>query len=114
MRCLKRNMKPFWYCLYESSEDQYDEYGNLISEPLVHYAEPVKMYANISAATGQAQTEMFGGLESYDKVIVTDDMTCPIDEHTVLYCFLKNTLHLTVGIPHLTGELSHLPDIEPA
>lgn len=85
MRCLKRNMKPFWYCLYESSEDQYDEYGNLISEPLVHYAEPVKMYANISAATGQAQTEMFGGLESYDKVIVTDDMACPIDEHTVLF-----------------------------
>ena len=85
MRCLKRNMTPFWYCLYESSEDQYDEYGNLLPEPLVTYAEPVQMMANISAATGQAQTEMFGGLDSYDKVIVTADMSCPIDEHTVLF-----------------------------
>ena len=85
MRCLKRNMTPFWYCLYESSEDQYDEYGNLLPEPLVTYAEPVQMMANISAATGQAQTEMFGGLDSYDKVIVTADMGCPIDEHTVLF-----------------------------
>lgn len=85
MRCLKRNMQKFWYCLYESSEDQYDEYGNLLQEPLVTYAEPVRMLANISAASGQAQTEMFGGLDSYDKVIVTADMECPIDEHTVLF-----------------------------
>ena len=85
MRCLKRNMTTFWYCLYESSEDQYDEYGNLLPEPRVTYAEPVQMMANISAATGQAQTEMFGGLDSYDKVIVTADMSCPIDEHTVLF-----------------------------
>ena len=85
MRCLKRNMTAFWYCLYESSEDQYDEYGNLLPEPLVTYAEPVQMMANISAATGQAQTEMFGGLDSYDKVIVTADMSCPIDENTVLF-----------------------------
>ena len=85
MRCLKRNMTPFWYCLYESSEDQYDEYGNLLPEPLVTYAEPVRMLANISAASGQAQTEMFGGLDSYDRVIVTADMDCPIDEHTVLF-----------------------------
>ena len=28
---------------------------------------------------------MFGNLESYDKVIITDDMDCPIDENTVLF-----------------------------
>jgi hypothetical protein len=28
---------------------------------------------------------MFGNLESYDKVLVTDDMSCPIDENTVLF-----------------------------
>ena len=28
---------------------------------------------------------MFGNLESYDKVLITDDMSCPIDENTVLF-----------------------------
>ena len=28
---------------------------------------------------------MFGNLESYDKVLITDDMNCPIDENTVLF-----------------------------
>ena len=85
MRCLNRNMQPFWYCLYEGAEDQYDEYGNLISEQAINYAEAVQMMANISAATGQAQTEQFGDLADYDKVIVTHDLSCPIDEHTVLF-----------------------------
>lgn len=43
------------------------------------------MRANVSAATGYAQTEQFGTFIDYDKVIVTDDMACPINEHTVLF-----------------------------
>ena len=85
MRNQQRNLRPFYYCLYEDSEEQHDEYGNLLPEPVKSYAEPVLMYGNISAATGQAQAEQFGNLDSYDKVIVTADMTCPIDEHTVLF-----------------------------
>lgn len=43
------------------------------------------MRANISPASGASMTEQFGTMDNYDKVIVTDDMTCPIDENTVLY-----------------------------
>ena len=32
-----------------------------------------------------SNTEQFGNLENYDKVIVTSDMSCPIDEDTVLW-----------------------------
>ena len=85
MRCLKRNMRPFWYCLYSSASEAVDEYGNSTGQMDKLYAEAVMMTANISAATGQAQTEQFGNLDSYDKVIVTDDLDCPIDEHTVLF-----------------------------
>ena len=85
MRCLKRNQRPFWYCLYESSTELEDEYGNKTGELQANYADSVQMYANISQATGQSNIEMFGNLDSYDKVIVTDDMNCPIDEHTVLF-----------------------------
>ena len=85
MRNQQRNLRPFYYCQYEESSDQYDEYGNLIPEPLRTYGEPVLMYGNISAASGTAQVEQFGNLDSYNKVITTADMSCPIDEHTVLF-----------------------------
>ena len=43
------------------------------------------MCANISPANGSTQTEQFGNSVQYDKVIVTDDMQCPIDEQSVLF-----------------------------
>ena len=85
MRCLKRNERSFWYCLYNDETEVIDEYGNATGEPNPIYDEPVEMEANISPATGQSNTEMFGNLDSYDKVIVSCDMNCPIDEHTVLF-----------------------------
>ncbi len=80
-----RNDSPFYYCLYSDKIPIVDEYGNESGENRVVYEEPVKMYANISPASGAAQTEQFGNLENYDKVIVTRDMDCPIDENSVLF-----------------------------
>lgn len=85
MRCLKRNQRPFYYCLYHGKTPLIDEYGNETGESIVTYEQPVMMYANISQATGQSNTEQFGNLENYDKVIVTDDLNCPIDENSVLF-----------------------------
>ena len=84
MKILHRNKKKFFYCLYDSTEPIYDEDSNEIGEKVL-YEPAVAMYANISPATGIANTEQFGNLENYDKVIVTDDMSCPIDESTVLF-----------------------------
>lgn len=61
-----------------------DEYGNE-SGTRVIYGNPVEMWANISPASGIDQTQQFGNLADYDKVIVTTDIDCPIDEHTVLF-----------------------------
>jgi len=85
MRTLKRNHRKFWYCLYQDAEEVYDEYGNATGQYLPVYAQAQEMYANISPASGYAQTEQFGNLDSYDKVIVTDWMDCPIDENSVLF-----------------------------
>lgn len=85
MRTLRINKRPFYYCLYSDREPLYDEYGNESGEGKVIYGEPVQMLANISQATGQSNTEQFGNLENYDKVIVTDDLNCPIDESSVLF-----------------------------
>lgn len=85
MKCLKRNKRPFYYCLYAETIPIIDEYGNESGEEIITYDDPALMYANISRATGQSNTEQFGNLENYDKVIVTDDLNCPITESSVLF-----------------------------
>lgn len=85
MRILQRSLQTLYYRLYnDTNEIQYDDYGNEIGYK-VGYGDPVKFQANISPATGASSVEQFGDLENYDKVIVTSDMTCPIEETTVLY-----------------------------
>ena len=85
MKALERNKKPFYYCLYKADAAVVEEDGSESGETIVTYYDAVLMGANISPATGQSMTEQFGNLESYDKVIVTDDMNCPISETSVLF-----------------------------
>jgi hypothetical protein len=85
MKLMKRNLSPIYYCLYKGREPLLDEDGNETGEYTIGYQKPVKLMCNVSPATGYAQATMFGNLESYDKVLVTDDMSCPIDENTVLF-----------------------------
>lgn len=86
MRCLNRNKTKFWYCEYLGhGVEVVDEWGNATGVFPPTYDAPVSMMANISPATGQSSTQMFGALENYDKVIVTDELDCPINEHSVLF-----------------------------
>ena len=85
MKCLERNKTKFYYSLFVKSEPGKDEYGNESGEPVITYSEPTLMKANISPATGVSQVEQFGKDLKYDKVIVVDDMGCPIDENSVLF-----------------------------
>lgn len=84
MKILKRNKTPFWYQLYDRTKTVEDEDGNEVGSVVV-YKDAVEMKGNISSATGSAQVEQFGNFAGYDKVIVVDDMSCPIEETTVLF-----------------------------
>lgn len=84
MKILKRNKTPFWYQLYDRTKTVEDEDGNEVGSAVV-YKDAVEMKGNISSATGSAQVEQFGNFAGYDKVIVVDDMRCPIEETTVLF-----------------------------
>lgn len=83
-RIAERYKSRFWFLLYGESEPVLDEYGNETGTR-VTYQPPVEMRANVSAAAGAAQVEQFGSLAGYDKVILTDETDCPIDENTVLF-----------------------------
>lgn len=85
MKCLRRNRVRFWFCPFNSKVELLDEDGNRTGEYAVKYGAPVKVYGNVSAAHGEVQEEMFGRDLAYDKVIVLDKPSFPIEEDTVLF-----------------------------
>ena len=85
MRTMNINKRGFWFCNYVGKEEIHDINGNYSGEYVLIYEGPVRMEANISPAAGSSSVEQFGNLDNYDKVIVTDDINCPIDENTVLF-----------------------------
>ena len=85
MRNLRRNRSRFYYALYADKVPIRDEYGNLTGEYSIQYSDPVEAWGNVSAARGEATTRQFGEDEGYDRVIVLDDPTVPIDTTSVLW-----------------------------
>ena len=85
MRCLTRNKSTFYYASYIGKTEIIDEYGNATGEYAVSYSNPIKCKGNVSAAQGEMQSRQFGESESYDKVIVLDDRSTPIDEYSILW-----------------------------
>lgn len=113
MRTLTRNKRKFWYCLYTGKEPLYDEYGNATGESRLVYADPVECYANISQATGYAQTEQFGQLTDYDKVIVFADPATPIEESTVLFIDKEPEFTTSTVTTYVDSEQQEVEVTEP-
>ena len=83
MKTLERNKQTFYYATYNSETELMD--GELHTfEYSPSYSAWTEFRANISPARGESSADVFGADVSYDRVIVTDDLSCPIDEHTVL------------------------------
>ena len=85
MRCMLRNMRKIYYSKIAYKEELKDEYGNNSGEYEVIYTNPVRCRGNVSSAQGEVQTRQFGDSESYDKVIVLDNIDIPIDEYSILW-----------------------------
>lgn len=85
MRCMVRNKSYFYYALYDGQTELKDEYGNATGQYDISYADPVKTLGNVSAAQGEIQSRQFGDSETYDKVIVLDNTSTPIDEYSILW-----------------------------
>lgn len=99
MRSLRKNTQPLHYATYSEEIKVYkrDENGNIeyveIDGSLVPielgtvagYNEPVLFYANISAGRGEAQADVFGSNVDYTRTISTTDMTCPINELSLIW-----------------------------
>lgn len=78
-------MSKFYYATFIGKEELKDEYGNNSGEYRVIYSNPILCKGNVSAAQGEMQSRQFGDSESYDKVIVLDNVDIPIDEYSILW-----------------------------
>lgn len=85
MRLMQRNLKTVYYSLYKGLTDVTDENGFKTGEKVETYSDAVKIRASVSPSSGSAQTEIFGSLDSYDRVMLVDDTACPIDENSILF-----------------------------
>ena len=68
MRTMTRNRRTFYYADLLRVTMSQDTDGNYVEDTMT-YSDPVEWNAPITAANGQAETQIFGVNEPYDKVI---------------------------------------------
>lgn len=92
LRTLERNKQVIYYALFDGKEPVIDEYGNQTGEYEILYTPPTLLKINVSAARGEYSTRQFGDTENYDKVLMTDDLSVPITETSILWIDSLDTL----------------------
>lgn len=85
MRVLGRNKQTFYYSLYEGKEPILDHNGYETGEYKIRYSPPIKTSGVISPSKGKSQVDLFGRDVEYDRVIMLDDITCLIDESSIIF-----------------------------
>ena len=85
MKLLGINLRTIYYCLPGAVVSLTDAQGYETGERASSYSLAASLKANVAPPSGHSYVEMFGTFEDYDRIIVTDDMSCPIDENTVLF-----------------------------
>lgn len=82
---LARNTFPVWFQVYEGETELLDEYGEKTGSFVPSYGPLQSAQMMVSPNRGDATLEMFGTLLDYDRTLSTADITCPINEQTVLW-----------------------------
>ena len=81
---MERNKQLIYYRLFLGDENIIDEDHYETGENEVFYSAAEPFRCSVSRATGTSVAELFGTLDNYDKIIITEDTNCPIDENSVL------------------------------
>ncbi len=85
MKCMERNKRKVYYALYESEQPILDDEGYDTGEFTTGYSKPVELRINVSPASGESATRLFGDVLDYDRTLVTSDMSLPITETSILW-----------------------------
>ena len=93
MHVLARNKQDLWYANPVTVGMAVDENGFRTGEPEITYGEPVKVRmsmaissgANNLGSQGMAELERYGITTGYTHRAVTDDLTCPMCEESLVW-----------------------------
>lgn len=85
MRDLAINKRSLYYALYKGTKDILNSDGYKTGEKEVEYNSPVEFNVNQSGGRGAMENDLFGANVIYSLTLVTTDMTCPIDEYSVVW-----------------------------
>ena len=103
MKCLERNKRELWYALYTGKSAVTDSAGHKTGEYALTYGAPVQMRANYSAGSDVLTLGEAGIEEQYDRIMVVDDLDCPIAEDTRIWLGISPSVSVstsTVSVPH--------------
>lgn len=95
MRSLERNKQEIKYSLYKGKIELSDDNGLPTGDFVPSYDLPKSYKLNVSANSANAGIENFGIGLNYTHVLSTTDMSCPINEESLIwykgtkYCVVK-------------------------
>lgn len=85
MRDLNRNKKTIYYALYTGKSESTDLSGDYTGEQTLSYSDIKPFRIHMKEAQRIAPTEPFGVYKNYTHRMATHDLSCPIDEKTILW-----------------------------
>lgn len=84
-RDLKKNQISMYYALYSTNIPVLDADGNDTLETMSGYKKPIQFSASISFGRSDASDSPFGNNVSYDRVILSSDMSLPVTDTSLIW-----------------------------
>lgn len=106
MKALARNKQKIYYATRTAQEPALDENGLMTGEDQFGYTTPEELSINVSPASGAIVLQAFGVTEQYDKVLVTDDLNCPLDEHSHLWVGVETSSPYNYVVSRISKSLN--------
>ena len=108
MLSLARNQETIYYALYAGTTESTDADGLYTGDLENTYQTPVAIEASVSAARGLAEMDLFGVDVVYTNAVIVDDISCPIDEHSVLWIGIPTTAPHNYEVIRVARSLNHI------
>ena len=108
MKIQKRNTTTVYYALHTGVTESRNADGMLTGEKVASYSTPTAIRMNVSAARGTTELEMFGVNTNYTKTLMTDDMSCPISEDSILWLGVPTTAQHNYVVTQIAKSLNHI------
>lgn len=108
MRTLRRNKQTIHYTVYNGVTAVTDSNGLHTGEYEPSYGTVTEAKMYVSPATRKATLEMFGITGSFDKILITDDMSCPITETSIVWIDTPTTNANNYVVVRVAKALNHI------